>query len=583
MNVDHLRDRLKNLEGQNYKAYRTIVGIYTFPEFSLHIDFIQADPFAAPSRLSLSLPQTVAQLPPRFYNTRSRQTALEDFLARRFCVQAQACSQQRGSGNSGLLNIIPPSQAILPRTAVRVSPEAVDVRFTVGLPALGRRIAGYQAASLLCEDLPKLVTAALRYVNLNSEALQLHCDVAENADWLRSALTDHNLVGFVADGAVLPRRSGIDDRPLLEAAIPFESPDSLRVSFLLPTGQPLTGMGIPAGVTLIVGGGYHGKSTLLRALQTGIYTHIPGDGREYVVTAPTALKIRAEEGRSVGCVNISPFINQLPQGQSTEQFSTANASGSTSQAASILEGLEAGAQVLLIDEDTSATNFMIRDQRMQALIAKEREPITPFIDKVRQLYCEYGVSTILVMGGSGDYFDVADTVIALDSYQPKDVTQRAHAIAAADKTQRQSEGGTRFGTLTPRGILPESICCRKGKHAVSWKVSSTHKLRLGTEDIDLSALEQLVEPGQLNGIAAAIVYAQRHYLGGQRSLQAVLQAVAQDIETHGLDCLEERSLGELVGFRQLELAATLNRLRTLKVFSVGSAEDISAALGNHGH
>ena len=225
--------------------------------------------------------------------------------------------------------------------------------------------------------------------------------------------------------------------------------------------------------------------------------------------------------------------------------------------------MEAGATALLIDEDTSATNFMIRDRRMQALIAKEREPITPFVDKVRQLYTDYGVSTILVMGGSGDYFDVADTVIALDEYRPDDVTQQARAIATADQTERQAEGGTEFGELASRIVSPSSIDPRQGKRAVHLKTRATDEIRFGIHDIDLSAVEQLVEAGQLKAIAAAIVYAQQHYVDGQRSFTDVLEAVMADIAEHGLACLSDRPTGEFVGFRRLELAAALNRLRTL--------------------
>jgi predicted ABC-class ATPase len=326
-------------------------------------------------------------------------------------------------------------------------------------------------------------------------------------------------------------------------------------------------MGIPPGVTLIVGGGYHGKSTLLRAISRGIYTHIPGDGREWVVTNPTAVKIRAEEGRSVTGVDISPFINHLPQGISTQQFSTANASGSTSQAANLIEAVEAGAQLLLVDEDTSATNFMIRDRRMQALIAKDREPITPFVDKVRQLYTDHGVSTILVMGGSGDYFEGADTVIALDAYRPQEVTTQAQAIAAQYPTTRQAEGGDSFGAITPRIVLPAGIDPSQGRREVSIKVRDTDEICFGTATLDLSAVENLLEPAQLRAIALAMVYAQRHYLDGDRPLQAVLAAIKADLDRHGLDRLMDHHRGDLAGFRALDLAAAFNRLRSLQVQS----------------
>ena len=560
-----LRDQLKALDGQGYKAYKSLEGSYAFADFTLYIDYVQGDPFAAPSRVRVVIPQAVACLPRSLYDTCSRQVALEDFLTRNFYQYAHMLGTSRGSGKSGLIAITQPSQAILCRTAAQVSEQSVEIRFVVGLPAFGRRIAGYQATELLCGDIPALVQDALLYRNVDPHAVITHCQVAENADWLRAQLRHRNLVSFIADGAILPRQSGVDDRPLKKGAIPFQSPDTLRVSFTLPSGDTITGMGIPQGITLIVGGGYHGKSTLLRAIETGIYTHIPGDGREYVVTDAAAVKVRAEDGRSVVGVNISPFINHLPQGKSTENFSTTDASGSTSQAASIIEALEAGATALLIDEDTSATNFMIRDRRMQALIAKEREPITPFVDKVRQLYEEYGVSTVLVMGGSGDYFDVADTVIALNDYQPSDVTTTAQAIAATYRTDRQAEGGSQFGCLISRAVLPQSINSSKGRREVSLKVRATDEIRFGTEEIDLSAVEQLVEPGQVRAIAAAIVYAQQQYFNGRRSLAEVLTAIISDIQTQGLDCLNDRFVGDLVAFRNLEFVAAINRLRSLKV------------------
>ena len=558
------RDRIKALDGQSYKAYKLLRGQYVFSNFTLYIDYVQGDPFAAPSQLRVVVPQSVAGFLPDLYNTESRQIALEDYLTRQFYRRTRHFSGDRGSGKSGLIAIAAPSQAILKRSAVSVSEQAVEVRFVVGLPAFGRRIAGFQAADLLCDDIPDLVEDALFYHHLDPDVIEAHCNCAENANWLREQLCDLNLVAFVADGSILPRSSGVDERPLTEGAKLFRSPKSLQTQFTLPDGQTLTGMGIPHGITLIVGGGYHGKSTLLKAIEAGVYNHIPGDGREYVVTNAAAVKVRAEDGRSVTGVDISPFINHLPQGKSTQFFSTSDASGSTSQAASIIEVVEAGATALLIDEDTSATNFMIRDRRMQVLIAKAREPITPFVDKVRQLYDDYGISTILVMGGSGDYFDVADTVIAMDEYQPADVTESARQVAATYHTDRHAEGGKVFGRLSPRQVLPESIDPRKGKRDVHLKVRATDEIRLGTNEIDLSAVEQLVEPGQVKAIATAIVYAQQRYFDGQRSLAEVLQAVRADIDAAGLDCISDRLSGELVIFRSLELAAAINRLRTLQ-------------------
>ncbi|NET35806.1 MAG: ABC-ATPase domain-containing protein [Cyanothece sp. SIO1E1] len=564
-NQTTLHQRLLRLDQRSYKAYKDIQGSYAFPDFKLSIDRVQGDPFAAPSQCRVQVAQEIAGFPWDTYRTLSREIALRDYLTRQFDQAANLMRQRRGTGSSGLIGITKPGQSILARTSAFVSEQWVEVRFVVGLPAIGRRIAGYQAAEMLCEDLPQLVERTLFYDNLDTAAIQHHVKMAEDADWLRQALKSQNLVAFVADGAILPRRSGVDERPLQEQAIAFQSPESLRVEFNCPNYGQVTGMGIPAGITLIVGGGYHGKSTLLRAIELGIYNHIPGDGREQVVTDPTAVKIRAEDGRSIEGVDISPFINQLPQGRSTIQFSTQNASGSTSQAANIIEALAAGAQLLLVDEDTAATNFMIRDRRMQALIAKDKEPITPFIDKIRQLDQEYGVSTILVMGGSGDYFDVADTVIAMEDFQPQDVTEQARAIATEYATERSVEGGAQFGRLTPRVLLPASLDPSRGKRDVKVKVRGVETLVFGQHDIDLSAVEQIVEVGQLRAIAAAMVYIQQHYLDGQQTLGEILDQLMTDVEAQGLDVLTRMPEGDQVMFRRFELAAAINRLRSLKV------------------
>ncbi len=561
---DHLYDQLQRLDGQGYGAYKALKGEYDFGDFGLHIDHVQGDPFAAPSRVRVVVPQSVAGFPRSLWELPGRAIALADYLTREFHQATQAVQRTSGSGKSGLIGIVRPSQAMLNRSAARVIEDAVELRFTVGLPAFGRRIAGRQGAELLCRAVPELVADTLFYAALDGEAIQRQVDTAEDAAVLRSQLPTHNLVAFVADGAILPRRSGVDERPLAEQAIPFKSPDSLRVTLHCPHAGEVTGMGIPHGITLIVGGGYHGKSTLLRAIEAGVYNHVPGDGRHQVVTEPAAVKVRAEDGRSIAGVDISPFIGSLPQGKSTHKFSTPNASGSTSQAANIIEAIEAGATALLVDEDTSATNFMIRDRRMQALIAKDREPITPFIDKVRQLYTDYGISTVLVMGGSGDYFDVADTVIAMAEFCPQDVTAQAQAIAAEYKTERDPEGGPSFGRITPRIIQPSSIDPSKGKHSVKLRARDVDQLQIGTEAIDLSAVEQLVEPGQVRAIAAAIVYAQRYQMTATTPLPEAIAAVMADVAQYGLDCLTDWPMGDLVSFRGLELAAAINRLRTLR-------------------
>ncbi len=576
---DALRALLLRLENASYGAYKDLQQTYRFAQFSLFFDRIQGDPFAAPSRLRARVPQTIARLPASWRATPSRTIALRDFLTRTFATAAARLSDRRGTGKSGILAMPQPGQEILARSAVVINDDWVEARFVAGLPARGRRILGQQAAAMLCDIVPELVGCSLLASALDLDALNAHIATAEDADWLRSQLGGRGLVAFAAAGARLPRRSGVDPRPLARA-LPLEVPDALAVEFDLPNGGRVRGLGIPAGVTLIVGGGFHGKSTLLRALELGVYAHIPGDGRERVVTAAAAVKIRAEDGRSVTGVDISPFINDLPQGRSTTHFSTANASGSTSQAANIIEALEAGARVLLIDEDTAATNFMIRDRRMQQLVAKTREPIVPLIDKIRQLYDELGVSSVLVMGGSGDYFDVADTVIALENYQPQDVTARAKAIATAHPSDRTPEGGDRFGRATARVPLLAALDPSRGKQATSVKIRTGDEIAFGTEDIDLSAVEQLVDPGQLRAIAAALVCARERYGQSRHDMPELLDRLQGDLDGGHFELLASPPPGDFVGFRRFELAAALNRLRSLQIEGCieGSKNRSSAAV-----
>lgn len=551
-----LRQQLLQLDARSYKAYKSIQNSYNFPEFTLMIDRVQGDPFATPSQLRVQIPQTIAGFPSNLYENSSREIALCDYITRVFCQATEQVSSRRGSGNSGLIAIISVGQSVIKRSAVLINNESLEVRFIVGLPAHGRQIAGRQAAQMLCDDIPTIVNS-IKYQSLDASAIKHHVETVEDADYLRQQLEANGLVTFVADGAILPRSSGVDDQPLKAAAEAFQTPETLRVEFNCPNRGLVAGMGIPAGVTLIVGGGYHGKSTLLKAIELGVYNHIPDDGREFVVTQTTAVKIRAEDGRSVASVDISPFINQLPQNRSTIQFSTTNASGSTSQAANIMEALEVGARILLVDEDTAATNFMIRDCRMQQLIAKAKEPITPFIDKVRQLYNDYGVSTILVMGGSGDYFEVADRVIAMENFQPQDVTKKAKAIAQANIIERTPEGGENFGKITPRVPKSDSI-----EPNIRLKVRDVDQISFGNEAIDLSAVEQIVETGQLKAIAKALVYSKR-YMDNSTTLSEILDRLIVDINTQGLDILTTFPQGDLVMFRRFELVAALNRLRTL--------------------
>ncbi len=564
-NQDELVQIVTKMDGKPYPAYKVIKGVYQYQDYELLIDHVQGDPFAIPSKVRVRIPISTAGFPADTYHNECRTTALCDFLARQFYHSIKKHNrQQQGSGKSGAIEIDRPGQEVLKTSSMVIIDGCIEVRFLVGLPAFGRRIAGKIAAHIFSDTIPRIVNDSLYYQKLPEDKLYRHIETVEDAEFIRKNLPESGLIAFVADNAVLPRASGVDPKPLSsKELVPFKSCQSMRVSMTLPNYGEISGMGIRRGVTLIIGGGYHGKSTLLNALEYGIYNHIPDDGREFVVTNADAVKIRAEDGRGIQNLNIDPFISNLPFDQDTTEFSTANASGSTSQAANILEALEVGALTLLLDEDTLATNFMIRDIRMKTLIAKEKEPITPFVEHVRSLYGKKGISTVIVMGGSGDYFSLADAVIGMIEYRPQDLTSQAHQIAKDDPTPEHFDATP--PSEIPRIPAPNVLSPSKGKRPIDIKIDELLYMRFGEHKVNVSAIEQLVHPSQLRTIGYAIHYASR-YMDGINSIKEICRLVLDDIQEKGLDCLSDREArGDFAEFRSYELAATLNRFRALRV------------------
>jgi predicted ABC-class ATPase len=568
--IQELRKTLRRIDGRGYKAYKDLHGQYDCGDFTLFVDNVQSDPFAPPSRLRLRLPHEAAGFPGELFDNRTRKVALEDWLTRAFGRAARRVQSAGGdAGKGGSIEIDSCGQEILERTAVDMGEGSLEVRFTVGLPAKGRTILGRQAELILLDQLPQVVRQSLYYASHSSDDIRRHVDVCEDQAVLRNRLAGQGLTAFVANGSILPRESGISDRPLpSQRAVPFVSPPELEVGFELPHQGAVRGMGIPSGVTLVIGGGYHGKSTLLRALERSVYNHIPGDGRELIVTEASAVKIRAEDGRSVAGVDIDPFISGLPNQEDTRSFSSDNASGSTSQAANIMEALEAGAGALLLDEDTSATNFMIRDGRMQYLVAKEHEPITPFIDRVGELSEGLGVSTIIVLGGSGDYFDVADTVIMLKNYQAFEVTGQAREVAGRLTAHRQTEVADPLRNPSLRTPRPGSFQ-RGPKDKI--KAKGLSEIGFGRERIDVHQLEQLVDGSQTRAIAEIVRLLCQRVDGGS-PLVDLVASVLDEIDRQGLKALSPypgKPPGNLALPRKQEIAAALNRYRKLRVAKAG--------------
>lgn len=566
-NSEKLKSRIYSINNKGYKAYQDLKGAYDFIHYQLFIDHVQGDPFASPSKVRIRVNQERAKFPLSLFQEKPRKIALCDYLARCFdSAVKKFCAGNRGTGKSGLIFIDAGRQEVLERSAIAINSDYVEARFFCGLPARGRTVLGSVAEKMFFQELPEITKHSLFFEHLNQRELTEHIDLAEDQEYIRDSLQAQELVAFIADGSILPRRSGVSDLPLTGRVIPFQSPASLEVSFKTPNHGEIRGMGIPSGVTLIVGGGFHGKSTLLHALERGVYNHLPGDGREWAITIKNAVKIRAEEGRRVEKVDISPFINNLPFGEDTRRFSTDNASGSTSQAANIIEALEIGCELLLIDEDTSATNFMIRDGRMQALVTKEKEPITPFLDQVRPLYEEQGVSSILVIGGAGDYLDVADHVIMMDEYKPVDASKEAKNICKKYPALRVPERGKGFRDLEPRVPFPESFDPQRGRKT---KVGARglDVVQFGSYQIDLDDVEQLVDPSQTRAIADIIYYAWKKYFNGRYSLSDAIRSIENDLDQYGLDVISpfKDKSGDYARPRGFEIAAAINRLRSLKI------------------
>ena len=561
-----LRSMLSRMDHRGYPAYKELRGSYRFPGFVLSIDHVQGDPFASPSKLSVRVEGSRAGFPEGLYKKSCRRLALQDEITRAFGKQAAAFSfKAGGSGQSGLISVSRCGQEVLERTACHMDERTGDIilRLEMGFPARGRTIDAKALDKMLFEFLPKCVEASLLYKNADPKKLEAICDLAEDQAYIRSRLPELGLCAFAADGSILPRESGVSQKPMREA-VAFEAPEEMAVELELPHRGRIRGMGIPKGITLIVGGGYHGKSTLLRALELGVYDHIRGDGREYVITDRTAMKIRAEDGRSIKHTDISMFINDLPNGKDTRAFVTEDASGSTSQAANVVESIESGSKLLLIDEDTSATNFMVRDELMQRVISRDKEPITPLIDRIRGLYEKYGISSVIVAGSSGAYFDVADHVIMMDRYVPKDIT--AAAKKEAELYHRELETAADITDLAFDRRPRASQGFRDGDR-IKLKNLGLDGLLINRENIDLRYLEQLADSEQTAALGYCLIYAERHLMDGRRTLQEIVDELEKLMDEKGLWAITESraAVPSAARPRRQEIFGCFDRFRGLRM------------------
>ena len=557
-----LKKDILAIDHRGYPGYKGLRGRYQFKDHVLSIDHVQGDPFASPSHLSLHVDGHKAGFPKDYYQDDISRITLQDHLTRCFGKALAPFSfKAKGSGKSGLLSVSHCGQQVLERTACEVSSDgSVTVRFEAGFPANGRSVNAGELVKMLFQFVPEAAQIALFYDRLNKNALKAAIELARDQQFIREHLSEQGLAAFLADGSVLPRESGISDLPM-KGAVPFQSPAACKVTVTLPYHGPVTGMGIKKGITLFVGGGYHGKSTILQALEMGVYNHIAGDGREYVITDPSAWKLRAEDGRSISHTDISPFINHLPNKKDTVHFSTEDASGSTSQAANLMEAVESGSKLLLIDEDTSATNFMIRDELMQKVICREEEPITPFIERVRSIYDDLGVSSIIVAGSSGSFFGIADTIIQMKEYVPYDITERAREAAASYPALKQQE----HFPVSDNMRAPKANQALKKDPRLKMKTMGTNEMLLAKDAIELRYLEQLIDPEQTNALAYALKYLELNRMNGSRTVPQLLDDIEALTASKGLSALYDKEYvrSGLAMPRRQEIAACLNRYRKL--------------------
>lgn len=561
-----LKQLLDRINHRGYPAYKDTKGQYQFQGYVFSIDHVQGDPFASPSKVSVQVKGSTAGFPEELYKGRHQRAALQDEMTRQFYHAIQKYAfRAKGSGKSGLISVSKCGQEVLERTACEINPKNGDVklRFEVGFPANGRTINARELEKIVFEFLPECVEQSLFYKNCDKKRVRSIIDLAEDQQYIRDELEKNDLIAFVANGAILPRESGVSDKPM-KGAVRFQSPKEMEVTMKLPHKGEISGMGIRRGITLIVGGGYHGKSTLLKALELGVYNHIQGDGREYVITKDDAMKIRAEDGRSIKKTDISMFINDLPNGKDTRGFYTEDASGSTSQAANVIESMEAGASVMLIDEDTSATNFMIRDELMQRVIHRDMEPITPFIDRILELYQVYGISTVIVAGSSGAYFHIADTIIQMDRYEPKEITKLAKETA--------KDFPAMSGMENPAEKPVFIRCPRQGQgfkpnDRIKMKTMGKEMVQLNRENIDLRYVEQLADTEQVSALGYCVRYAEKHLFQGKDTIQNVVDKLEEKICREGLSslCESNASVANLAMPRRQEIFACLNRYRGLNL------------------
>jgi predicted ABC-class ATPase len=557
---------LSGIDGAEFSEYIKLAGDFDFSRYVLKINQVPREGDGRSTLILVRVPQIIAGFPPSLFGTPVRRTALEDFLTRKISARIDALTRYDAEGISRRRMFIAcPGQKILPRSSLVVTEEYIEARIYMDLPVQRGRITGDAAKEVFFDDLPAIVNSTLVYCNLDASEVGDFINLMEDADQVRQLLPTRGWVGFVTDGALLARAGGTD-LPDYDQMVPLSVADDLAVSLDVPNAGTVRGFGVPNGVTVILGEVHSGRVDLIRALSTGIYNHIPGDGREMVITVPDAVYVAVEPGRSVQRVDISAFFPEYIGTKDVKQFSSSHAEPCAAQAASTVEALEAGARVLILDESDSAPEFLALDTRVAGLLPGAEKRATPLAMRARKIADELGVS--IVIGGSAavaEFIPVADTVLRVDGFKVSDVTKEAKTVAIQTHSSKAKASDVSGMVEKNRWVVPSSIDPSAGRFDACVDAKDTHSLTFGRSSINLRGIRQLADIYQTRTIGRILYYAKLRYMDEPRPIREILDLIDRDLSTEGLESLTRDLRGDLARPRRYEIAAALNRLDSLRI------------------
>ena len=567
-----LYQKIRTLNGKNYGLYKSLADKpWDFGDFVLEFLHVQGDPYAPASRVVIKANLSMLGYAGEWGGSFERRLALSDFLHRKLSHLVQEKYPDKDA--AVIFDVAGPEMLV--RNSLWIDNGELRACLQVKLPGEGRKIQAELAAEILTMVLPDLVSAGLYYDRSDEGALQEHYRVLAERKEILSQLDAQGLCAYVPNGAVLPRASGLSEMPL-EKAIPFVAPEEMAVT-LNVCGHEIRGMGIPKGISVITGGAFHGKSTLLQALTRSVYPHIPGDGREGIVIDETALRIGVEDGRSVRGTDLSMFVRDLPGGVSTKNFNTLSASGSTSEAANLLEAMEAGSRTFLIDEDSSAVNFLIRDVRVRKLLGDDREPLIPLTDRIKELAAA-GFSFILVAGACGDYLDLADNIIVMANYKAECAKFTPAPSMSSWRGEAPTESTEPAEVTHPRSFVTYMQPLQKSvrptsavERQVKVKLSGNTLLQIGFLVSDTSRLNTLVDKQQRFGAGFILLNLLQNAASNNdavpsngtmaQSVAGVAQKLCENIKNVGFRNLPQGMSREMSLPRPVDIACVAFRLR----------------------